>query len=190
MKIKTLALSIGFGFLLLLPSCNNYTTKDVAIKPKVTIEENFADSILNTADSAKVDLKRIKSIKIYNYWCNSGWANMPAKLSLYTLDNVKLTPKEGDLVFSDIPFEDLIIDEWGCPIEWKAEDTGNYSGAPKLFKLGKTLDLTKYKRCIVPYILEVDKEKEIPYGGIQIAFVDKMGKETTNIYLDIFTLRK
>ena len=100
---------------------------------------------------------------------------------------MKLTPKEDDLVFSDIPFEDLIIDEWGCPIEWKAEDTGNYSGAPKIFKLGKTLDLTKYKRCIVPYILEVDKAKEIPYGGIQIAFVDKMGNETTNIYLDIFT---
>lgn len=174
--------------LFILLSCNNYSGGDQPVKPKVSIVDDFASDVLNNTSSADVDFTRIKAIKIYNFWDDAGWANLPAKITFYTLDNVSITKKDGDLVFSDIPFKDFTIDEWGNSIEWTSSDTGVYNGYPVTINLKKTFDISGYKRAIIAYVLEVDEPKTNG-GGIQIAFVDKDGNESANMYLSTYVLR-
>jgi hypothetical protein len=171
-----------------LLSCNNYAGGDDPVKPKVSIVDDFAADVLDNSASAGVDFTRIKAVKLYNYWDDAGWANLPAKITFYTLDNVKITPKDGDLVFSDIPFKDFTIDSWGNSVEWTSAETGVYNGYPVTIDLRKTLDVSGYKRAVIAYVLEVDEPK-VNGGGIQIAFIDKDGNESACMYLSTYVLR-
>lgn len=135
-------------------------------------------------DTNKCDLERIKSIKIYDYCCDSGWANLPVTFTLYSAgEKYRPHSKYTDLLFENVPFESYKTDKWGNAIVWSSEDTGNYRGSPKVFSLSKTLNLTKIDRLVLTYTLKVSK-KFTNGGGIQIAFVDKDGNESENIYLN------
>lgn len=179
MKKKHLSISLVICALLtLFLSCNADVVDNFSVN---SLTQNTIPATLAKGDC---DLERIKSIKIYNYCCTSGWANLPCTFTLYTHGkSYSPNKKYKDTFFEDISIEDFEIDKWGNSIVWAPEDTGNYSGSPKILSLNKTLNLKKIERLVLTYTLDVSDEF-VNGGGIQIAFVDKDGNKSENIYLN------
>lgn len=176
----------SFHKLILLPSilfasvltfaCNNYSYKDDVPTSSVSYTS------VSTLQKDDCDLSKIKKVKLYNYCCNSGWANTPATLTIYGKSSSYTNVKDTDSFFEDLPFSDFVTDVYGQPLEWTSSDTGVYNGSVKTLNLSKLLDMSDMKRIVLSYSFEATSDF-VNGGGIQICFVDKNGNESNYIYI-------
>ncbi|MBB5219535.1 hypothetical protein HNP77_001917 [Treponema rectale] len=187
-KLRLLSAILLTAVSILSFSCNEEVTDDFDAYPSEIYKKTSA---LSENAASNVDLTHIKSIKLYNFCMESGWANVPVKLVLYTdyLTEYQLNDyaSDGDILFNELPFADFEVDRWGYTIEWTAADTGVWSGSAKTIPLRKTLNLEKYSQLVTFYELYVDKTENNSSSRIGVAFVDSSGNETP---YDNFSLTK
>jgi len=171
-----------FAVSALFTSCNEEVSEDFS--PELYVHYDIPSTAFK---NDTCDLTKIKSIKIYNYCCSSGWANVPAKLTFYTTETNGVSniykSRKTDESISNLPFSDIVIDEYGYTLEWTLDDTGVYNGSPKTLSLRKIKNVESVARMISVYDLEITSGEFVNGGGIQISFVDKDGNESNQIYL-------
>ena len=88
-------------------ACNNYSYKDDVPTSSVSYTS------VSTLQKDDCDLSKIKKVKLYNYCCNSGWANTPATLTIYGKSSSYTNVKDTDSFFEDLPFSDFVTDVYG-----------------------------------------------------------------------------